>query len=420
MSAQHSYFVVLGICSLFFLLHKRNLDLFTIAFASCLLYFMPTFFGSVMNPNDYLAKEPLVTKCYQTYSYVLISLTSFAFLNDQFVLKKPKRYSIVLDPNITLSIGAIICYLGLVITVYKYGDYFFDDKNALLDAQKANTDRWGLFWAYGEVFLIAFSFIFKKRFFLLLGVFALAIDFYYGGHRSRAAFVLMIYIIYSFRDTEKIRLLTYLSSGRKIFWSLLIIFLGAFFFIFKVSVNLLKQGRADDLWNLMIKDTDFLANAFILSEPSIVQSNLNETFRREIKTDFIHWIDVVDATFSITRFLGLESKANYLNQEELFPNIEWGTSNNPWAFYWSSGGDILLFSYIVFFGLFLMLGNFLIRTSDGIINIFWTFFFIVFAFFSHRNDLFFQIVMQKRVVIFFLIIVIGTITTKRFFSTKFN
>lgn len=397
---------------------NRKVDLFTIAFGSCFLYFMPAFFGYVMDPNDYLVKIPLLPKTYNTFSLVIVTICGFAFMSDQLIPKKTTKKRWSTDPSLILFIGSLICYAGVFMTIYRYGHLFFEDKNVLLAAQSEDTDRWSLFWSYGEVFLITFAIIFKRKYFFILGMIALVVDVYYGGHRSRAAFIILIYIIYIFSKNEPLRLLPHLLKLKNILWTIGLLLLTAFFFIFKVSINLLKQGRSADLWNLIKSNDDFLSNAFVFSEPSIVQSNLNEAFRRNLRTDPLNWIDILDVTLPITRFLNIKSEAIYFNQKIVFPSVEWGTANNPWAFYWSSGGDLLLYTYIFLFGFIIFIGNYLIQTTVGIIQVFWMFFFVVFVFFSHRNDLMFQLVMQKRVIIFFGIILTSTLFLNKFLNIK--
>src|SRR5699024_12195866 len=92
------FFFVLIICVSFVyhLFKKRKVDLFTIAFFSAFLYFLPGLFGYVIEPQlingiREMVKVPLVENAYIVMSLVLISIILTTYLNYYITKIKKKK-----------------------------------------------------------------------------------------------------------------------------------------------------------------------------------------------------------------------------------------------------------------------------------------------------------------------------------------
>src|SRR5699024_57802 len=122
------FFFVLIICVSFVyhLFKKRKVDLFTIAFFSAFLYFLPWLFGYVIEPQlingiREMVKVPLVENVYIVMSLVLIYITLTTYLND-YITKSKKKKNIqnksILESKYILQSYVFISIISFIYVLY--------------------------------------------------------------------------------------------------------------------------------------------------------------------------------------------------------------------------------------------------------------------------------------------------------------
>jgi hypothetical protein len=143
--------------------------------------------------------------------------------------------------------------------------------------------------------------------------------------------------------------------------------------------------------------------AFLQSEPFVIQTVLSEVVRQDFRTDGSYLVDQIltGVPAGVTLF-GLSPTAptsfNELFQPVLFPNIGFGMANSPWAQSYAAGGYELTAVFAISYGLMLALLTLWFNGVAGAIKGIPAVIAAWFGFYSHRNDLAGEIGILKQVV----------------------
>jgi hypothetical protein len=173
-----------------------------------------------------------------------------------------------------------------------------------------------------------------------------------------------------------------------------------FFFVYKQIYVTVKLG----LWDVIrdrLMDTELYASAILMSEPFNTQAILNEVIAQDFRVGMEHFQDVLLQFLLFSPELGRAPVSfNDFFQSTLFPSdLDYGMANNIWAEMISSGGWLLLGSFLVGFVLMLMLGSYWIRSHDATLAAGVAVAFSYWAFYIHRNDLLYQVNLEKRTIL---------------------
>ena len=390
----------IGTC--YYIFTKPLFDFLSLSFFSSLVYFIPGFSGLIINPYDTDETTSIYPPCYWVYDLVLGINLFTVLINDSFLQDK----SIILkgDFKPSLALGALMMgVLGLAGSLIQFPDLYLNraevSKGELQEILSHQADRWSVLWAMGASLLAMIAFKAGYRFYQILAVVLLGLDLFWGGNRSSSAFVVLALLVLSTQHEPK-RLVSYISHWRYLGKTLLLISLGAIFFISKLILPLLQANRMDLFEEIYPSWQDVLFHAFVVSEPAAIQANLSETLRKGIEVDWYHPVDIVGQLIIGGDWLGMQSNSHYLSQKDLFPQLEYGLAYNIWGDIWASGGWITLIVFVFFYHIVLVLGNLLIKRSTGYSLVIIALFFSIWAFYIHRNNLLFQLYLQKRVLIF--------------------
>ncbi|MDI9878893.1 hypothetical protein [Flectobacillus longus] len=376
-----------------------------LSFFSSLVYFIPGFSGLIINPYNTDETTAIYPPCYWVYDLVLgINLLTVLF-NDTFLQEKSICITGDFKPN--LALGAFFMgMLGLIGSLIQFPDLYLNraeiSKGELQSILSQQADRWSVIWAMGASLLAMIAFKADYRFYQIVAVLLLGLDLFWGGNRSSSAFVVLALLVLSTQHEPK-RLANYFIHWKYLGKVLLIISLGAVFFISKLILPLLQANRMDLFNEIYPSWQDVLFHAFIVSEPAAIQANLSETLRKGIEVDWYHPIDIVSQLIIGGDWLGMQSNSHYLTQKDLFPQLEYGLAYNIWGDIWASGGWITLIIFIFFYHIVLVIGNLLIKRSTGYSLVVIALFFSIWAFYIHRNNLLFQLYLQKRVLVFAIV-----------------
>ena len=386
----------------------KRFDFFTFSFFSALIYFMPGFFGEVRDPYSF-ELIPLYYDCYYVFNLVLITNILFSFLRNN-KKEKIKQNDNKITDNKQLKIIAVLAIAGFISSVLSH-PYAYNGElnNKVLQLEMLDKDgsQFEIFWTFGSVLLVISSSILNRRIYLIIGLFLLGLDVLLGGNRSSTSFAVMGLVII-FLHSQRKTICNILFASKNIIRTFVLSGSLLVFFLIKPLMPFIVNLDLDTFLEIYEKsETNIFLDAIsTTSEPFLIQTTLSETLRRNVKTDFLNPLDIVaNIVGGKDSFYPLLKTSNiYLDQRVLFPGLDYGTAYNMYAFFWSSGGWIFLFCFIIFHNILILMGCNLLDKSDGYFKAFIIFIFILWTFYFHRNDLWVQINLTKRVVLLYLIV----------------
>ena len=377
-------FYLVAITGLFyFLVAKRRPDAFLVAFFSALVYFLPAFFGYVIEPDplNYLIPTPLEDEAYIVYVAVTGLIFGSALVSDALSFKWPRPKTISGENSGGADIVFIALLISLAIVVFAGYDpsIHSDDKHEMME---------GLPYLHKHLVLLsvfaALFFFLKKRYVLL----ALSLVFIgwdvYVGFRSRAAFFLIGALMIYMYNLGPVRVLG--------LWriNLVALLAGIFMFSYKGVYLIVKRGEYYSAFDRFFS-MDGVRESVVRSEPFTIQATLNKVMREEYRIPLESIGEQFLAIMPFSRtFLGFEASGfNDFFQPDLFPGLTFGMAHNWWAYWYSAIGwaGVLLAIIIVLSGCFLVntiLGSRspLVVAVGGSIASIW-------LFYIHRNDILF-------------------------------
>ena len=400
---MYDLFVVITLFGLaFFTLRKRQFDFFTIAFFSSIFYFIPGYLGIVLDyskiSHGAASIFPIYWECYIVYCLVQGFLIVGAFIHDTI---RPFNRFVVHLPFNTRNVALysnFLAYFGVIMAFLVHRDVLFmKDKVKMLTLLEG--DRWTIIWSYCATFACIFSFIYGNKKLLMLSTVPLILDLFVG-FRSATLFSIIGIVTISLHNKGVFRLGEFIYKPKKLLYTLLFLFVGLFFFVYKSSLYWLKRGDYDSVIENVLTPAGLFSSVLIHSEPYPINLTLHTVLQEQIKTDMIQPLDVLASTIFFSDLLGIQTDAHYLKQEDIVGRLDFGLASNMWAFMWSSGGWYFLIAFIFIFTCSLSLGSALLNSCNSFGKGVILFYFIVLAFYIHRNDFFIQFVIQKRILLF--------------------
>ncbi|NEO32409.1 MAG: hypothetical protein F6K36_18645 [Symploca sp. SIO3C6] len=388
--------VVVGI--LYFLFSKRFFDLFSIAFFSACVYFLPGFWGYVLIPESSVKTPvPLVAKAYLVMIAVLFAILIGGIYFDKTIKTEQIKLKIR-GSHLASSVATLIALLGFILTMLTVGSVVFSaNKNELL----AELNRWFILWEIGASLGAVLSFAQSRWILLFICISLLFFEMYIG---FRSGFVTTIIAIFTIGLSDQGRQRVAIKNWRICSVGLATIL---FIFVYKFLYQVIKLGE----WGIVaerLQNPRFYFLTITESEPFTTQCILNEVLRTNFTTGMNHLLGVIHHFIIFSPELGFQiTSFNDMFQPELFPEVKSGMANNIWAEMWSSGGWILLLFFIVMFVVVLFLGSYYLLCVRDValkgcivlMSSYW-------AFYIHRNDLLYQINLEKRVLVIWLLCII--------------
>jgi hypothetical protein len=397
--AMPTLFFATAICgAAYFLLSHRRVDLFSLAFASSCVYFLPGFFGAVPYGDGGDSTVPLESETYLVMSAVLAAIGVGAWMFEPHGGHATSRARSIADP-VASQVALIVAMIGLVLTFRSdEGDLFSADKVEVMSA----VSRWFYMYAVSVSLAVVLSYLHRQWWTLLLSAVLLLFSVYLGFRSHFAMTVIAVFLVH-FQAQGAQRFL-----ARNQVATLLALTAAMFFFSYKFVYRMVKLGEFDIVAERLV-DPQFHLQAIVDSEPFTTQMILNEVLRSQFETDGAYIVEGLAAqSILFSERFGLEAVAfNDLFQPVLFPDIDWGMASNIWAQMLAAGGWPLFLGFLGLFVLTLRTGSRWLETSRlttraliALGGSYW-------AFYIHRNDVGFQVILEKRVLLSWLIIVLA-------------
>lgn len=389
--------LVAGVGLTYFGIACRRCDLFTLAFVSTCVYFLPGFFGTVLDGAGAGVRVPVEPQTYAVMLAVLAAILAGAWCCDpQFAGPMVER-TVASDPTAT-HVAALLAVAGLVCAMYTGGAGLFSASK--VDVM-AVTSRWFLLLAFGASLSLALAFLHRQwTLFALSGVMLLFTVFV--GFRSACAMAAIAVFLVHFHRQGPQRLAVRNRTSLA-----LIGVVSLFFFAYKLVYKLIKLGEFD-LVAESLSDPEFYLEAVVASEPFGTQMVLNEVLRTGFQTDAAYILESVAAQFTLfSGELGVEFVSfNELFQPKLFADADFGMAANIWAQMLAAGGWPLFLLFLAGYvaslrigSLWLDSGRLTTRAAVAVGAAYW-------AFYIHRNDLGYELSLLKRVLLVWLAVVL--------------
>lgn len=404
---QLLYVIIFVIASLYFLLKKRNFDLYTVAFFSAIIYFLPGLYGYTLHPT-FKYEMPLVNGTYQVMILIILVLFISTIIYDSLVQEKKLKKINIEGTEFTLNIILAIGFISFLIMLATTGDILFTPNKSMMMTE---LNRWHFIWTTATILGLVISFIDKK--YIIFGIFLIfsLINIFIGFRSSTAIAFISIYTFWQYNKGKQ----RYLLQNKKgIFVGLLF---ALFFFSYKHLYIDIKSGEFDSAKE-KIFNYKFYLESINNSEPFTTQSILNEVINNSFYVGMEHLSGIVYQILPSSSAFGVETVVfNDLYQTQLFPYERYGLASNIWAEMISSGGAVLLIVFSIIFSAMIVLGNLLLNTKNsallGLVLILSTYW----VFYIHRNDVIYQITLEKRV---FLVWIISYLIAYIFYMVKFK
>ncbi|MDW5298973.1 MAG: hypothetical protein SA378_02365 [Sedimentibacter sp.] len=402
------FMIVSTIGLLLLFARKRKFDIFSVAYVSACIYFIPGYFGFVRYPLIQ-RQIPIHNLTYIVMILVLISLMVFSYLYDKSSNKSVINL-VIKDSNFTSGIVFILAIIGFIMMIATSGAVIFSPDRAEM---AGSLNRWYTLMRVSASVCAVISYNEGSRKKTLLSMIILLFDVYLGSRTTFAITVVAI-ILSHYSTKEKMRFLH--NNIKKI---LLISTFGVFMFAYKHIYIYVKMFD----WNRIYKEItslDFYYRAFTFSEPFNTQAILNKVITEDYFIGLSQFKSIIYQAVLFAPSFGAEIRSfNSFFQNDLFGNVSWGMADNIWAQMYSGGRWGLLIIFIVMFNIYILVLSKLIRFKDPTIKGLASLLSLYWVFYIHRNDLSYQINLQKRVILIYLvallisIIINGTIVKKR-------
>ena len=387
-------FLVAGVGLTYFVTAHRRCDLFTLAFVSSCVYFLPGFAGSVPNGAYSDLRVPLEAQTYAVMLTVLGAILCGAWCWDPHGTIEQRPHAAATD-SVASQAALSLAVVGLVMAMY-------DGGAALLSASKVDVmqakSRWFLLLEFGAALAFVLSFL-QRQWWTCAFAGGLLLFSVYVGFRSTCAMAVIAVFLAHFHQQGAQRF-----AVRNRGSLLLIGGVAVFFFAYKLVYRLVKLGQFDDVVASLC-DPVFYVDAVAESEPFSTQMVLNEVLRSGFETDVAYLGESVIAQFTLfSGELGLEVVSfNELFQPQLFADVHYGLAANIWGQMLAAGGWPLFLAFLGLFVVTLRMGSVWLaaervftRAGVAIGSAYW-------AFYIHRNDLGYELSLLKRVFLVWLV-----------------
>lgn len=386
------YFFTVAVAAAYYLAARRRLDLFTAAFASAIVYFLPGLWGYVLIPSREGTRLPaaLVPDVYAVFILVIAGITVAAVLFDRLAIEPPKVR--LPKAGVAGTTLALLACVGFLATLLSSGpDLFSHQKEVVL----ASLDRWHVLWAFSATLGTAVGFAARRW-----GAFAicsalLLFDLYVGFRSSLAVATIAVFVLWLGSRGRRRLISTALAPMA------MAVMAASTFFVYKFLYRSVKQGD----WGLVVdrlSDPGFFLRTIERSEPFTTQAILQQVFVHDFHASLADLKQVLYQLIVFAPELGANMSDARPGFRALFPDAIGGIGSNIWAEMWARGGWSLLLAFLVLFVSVLAGGSYLLRCRDSLIRggvavagSFW-------AFYLHRNSLAYQLNLEKRIVLLWL------------------
>ena len=373
----------------YFGLKRRRFDLFALAYTASLAYFLPGILGFVNVPlgSRSMVKMPLVPEAYAVMALVVVSITLGAVLFDAGGRIRPLRSRFV-GSSYSLYVVAATGVAGLLLTMLGAGNLLLSPNKAAL---AEHLGRWYIMWEVGSALGAVMAFSMRRWRVFWLSVALLAGDLFLGFRSGPAVAAMAIGTLW-LAEKGRMRLL---ARPRVVLAGLS----GGFFFVYKGIYAPIKAGA----WNVVIERTSnpsYYVETLSRSEPFTTQMVLNETLLHHFHVGMEHFTSILAQILLFAPSLGLHFITfGEQFKSAFFPGLSYGLASNTWAEMWSSGGWLLLVTFLFAFVGVLGAASYLLEAEDravrstiALMGSFW-------AFYLHRTGLAYQLNIQKRILI---------------------
>lgn len=385
------YLVLNTFYSYFFLLKKRNFDLFTISYLSSLIYFLPAIVGvDIWNQNIHV-------KTYLVYIIVQLVIFFGALFNDHIVIRiKPPSFSRI--PKYSYYFIFMISISTLFYILLFHGPMVF-----LASKSDMNMHPYvSIFWRVSSSLLLLYGYLLNNKKFLFFAALMLGLSFI-AQDRTAVALALLTLFLLIFSGKK----VSFLLKYRRLI-PVFIFFTFAIMFgkSFHVMVNLLSNGMplGDVIDIISPKD----GQSFIINtEPFIIQLILNQVMILDYSINNDYLINFPLYLFPTTAPFGVDSGVfnNHIQHDIFIMYKDKSIAYNYWAEGYANGGWSMLVIFVVVWLLMIMLLNWGIRTQNIFFRGLFSIMGVYLAFYIHRNSLF-SIMTYERHLFYFAMIAI--------------
>ncbi|HPF27281.1 MAG TPA: hypothetical protein PK159_11865, partial [Steroidobacteraceae bacterium] len=328
---------IAGIGSMYFTMHPRVVDAFTVAWFGAILYFLPGLVGYTLSPvtpaSPFKLPVPLADEAIAVMITVLGMLFIGAAVYDRYFSTRPPAKFYLAECSTATHVALIFATVGLGLTyVESGGAAFAADKRVVIET----VGRGHLIWQMGASVAAVLAFVHGQKW---LGASAWALlvgDMLIGFRYAFALSLVAVLLLWAVR-LGPIRLID--ISKRYVFLAL-----GAGLLI--ISYQNLKEPIRNGDWSEIgrrVSNPLWYGKGVLTSEPFTTQTVLNEIVRRDFRTNMDHVEAAAQHLLIFSRELGAETvRFGDLYQPALFPRVDHGLGNNIWAQMWSAGGWPLL------------------------------------------------------------------------------
>lgn len=378
----------------YFLFKKRFFDFYSIAFFSQQVYFLPLMVQFFIGEKNMV--YPVYFQVYIVAIILLISINVGAFfLDSRRNVGNHKVVLIGIEHHAFLS--TFIALLAFIFCYAKIGNIlFFSEKNEILEA----IDHIYVLWSTASLYGLAVSYFYNKRFLFFVNVFLVLLTVYIG-FRSFAAIAFLTWLLIFFiKKKEKVSLVR-----DYFFVNFLSIIIGIIFFLYKGIYIAIKYKNYEMAWSNITDINYLLQVVFYNSEPFAIQRILSDVMQYNFFIGFENFKRIILTFIVFGNQTGIDTRTfNGYFQSYLYGEVGYGMGDNIWAHVYSSGGWLLLLIFIIIFSISLFISSYKIYQNDSSFTPLLVVLFCYWAFYLHRNDLFYQLGLEKRILIVFIFI----------------
>ena len=368
---------------------RRSFDFVSASFFGMGIYFLPGFFGVVMNP--YLVGElPIEPIAIQTYLVWILALCGMIAAG---LWYNPSGRGAYRPPKTDLSFDLVL--IGLLIVSLLGALYVGGDD--LLSAEKDDVlaAQGRVFILYSTLSQIAFTSFVLQRKIIGMIVSGLSIAFLvFIGYRVELA-VASIAILISIAMYGGVRALVKPRVSLPAFAFVILAF------TYKSIGMGIRGGRYDVVQNTLYGGS-FVSDAVMKSEPFTTQTILNEVLLRSFSVSSYNIFQsfVAFIPFSNVIFKFNENTLGFSFQDALFPNLDYGLASNIYANFYSAFGwvGVTVFVALHSFGVIQISKSLASEKLNSYAKIVLLLIGSFLAFYIHRNDLAYSITMINRYI----------------------
>ena len=385
---------------------RRRFDLFTLAYLTSTVYFLPAFFGITHDGTLPLVKNEINFWQYIFYFYFFAFLLVFSWLFTQTntpLIKMAHQQDQAPAPGdmrVLTAMSQISSILAPLLLLLAWGTMgqalFAADKKVVLD-------NFSIFYALFETASLIYfftSFICKRKFHILASILLIVFDLFIG-FRAVGAFALILAFTYS--------LFLKPSTKNALVFGFMLIAGYAVASFYKIITLALKYGEAAGSFLTLI-DADTIVESLLVTESFTTQEVFAKTISSNLALPIEYPLEIVRIFLPGVNnmLLGKGLGFNDYYQDRLFPHIPWGMGSNVWAeqyAIWGWFGPVIL--VCILFSLLYYLNKKIFQWYlNGQIHLIAITLFAVIPsyFYIHRNDFLFQLNVSRNFLVIWIFI----------------